>query len=51
MCGKSETVELLLDKGVNVGLRDAEGHTVMEVMEQYPAGPATEIRRKIQSMK
>ncbi len=49
MCGKSDTVELLLDKGVNLQLKDAEGHTVLEVMEQFPAGQAAEIRRKIQS--
>lgn len=49
MCGKMETVELLLDKGVNFGLKDSEGRTVLEVMEQFPAGQAAEIRKKIQS--
>ena len=49
MCGKVETVELLMDKGVNFELRDSEGRTVLEVMEQFPAGQAAEIRKKIQS--
>lgn len=48
MCGKMETVELLLDKGVNFDLRDSDGRTVLEVMDQFTANPATEIRRKIE---
>ena len=49
MCGKTETVELLLDKGANSHLKDSEGRTVMEVLEQFTANQATEILRKIQS--
>lgn len=49
MCGKMETVELLLDKGVNFDLKDSEGRTVLEVLEQFPADRATEISRRIQS--
>ena len=51
MCGKMETVELLLDKGVNFTLKDSEDRTVLEVLEQYPAGQAAEIRKKIESEK
>ena len=47
-CGKMETVELLLDKGANSDLKDIEGRTVMEVLEQYKANQAAEIRKKIQ---
>ena len=48
MCGKMETVELLLDKGVNFDLRDNEGRTVFEVLDQFKANKASEIKRKIQ---
>ena len=47
MCGKMETVELLLDKGVNFDLKDSEGRTVLEVLKQYTANQATEIKNKI----
>ena len=49
MCGKMETVELLLDKGVNYDLRDSEGRTVQELLDQFPADRANEIGKKIQS--
>ena len=42
-------VELLLDKGVDLDLKDAEGRTVVEMLEQFTANQATEIRRKIKS--
>ena len=47
MCGKIETVELLLDKGVNFDLKDCEDRTVLEVLDQFKADQATEIRKKI----
>ena len=48
LCGKIDMVELLLDKGVDYNLKNAEGCTVMDILEQFTANQATEIRRKIQ---
>ena len=37
-------MELLLDKGVYLGLKDANGHTVMEMMKQFTSNEATIIQ-------
>lgn len=49
LCGKVDTVELLLDKGVNFDLKDMEGRTVMQLLKEFTAPRAAEIRRKIKS--
>ena len=48
MCGKDETVELLLDKGVNLDLKDGRGRTVLDVLEEYTAEQAVKIKTMIQ---
>lgn len=49
MCGKMDTVQLLLDKGTNLELKDSQGRTVIDLLAEYPADKAKEICRMIQS--
>ena len=49
MCGKTDTVQLLLDKGTNLELKDSQGRTVLDLLAEYPADKAKEICRMIQS--
>ena len=49
MCGKTDTVQLLLDKGTNLELKDGQGRTVVDLLAEYPADKAKEICRMIQS--
>ena len=49
MCGKAETVQLLLDKGVDLSLADGRGRTALQLLEEYPSAErAREIQRIIQ---
>ncbi len=48
MFGKEDTVELLLDKGVNLDLKDAGGKTVLEVLDAFTAEKAVKIKTMIQ---
>ncbi len=41
-------MELLLDKGVNLDLKDARGKTVLEVLDDYTAEKAIRIKTMIQ---
>lgn len=49
MCGKDETVQLLLDKGVNLELRDSNGRTVFDILDEFTAEKAVEIKSMINS--
>ena len=46
LCGKDETVRLLLDKGIDTKLKNKDNKTVLEVLSEYPA----EQSRRIQSI-
>ncbi len=48
VCGKDETVELLLDKGVNLDLNDGRGRTVLDILNEYTAEKAVKIKTMIQ---
>ena len=40
-------MELLLDKGIDLGLKDGNGRTVMEMMKQFTSNEATITQQKI----
>lgn len=46
MCGKQETVKLLLDKGIDISLKDSNGKTILAILTEIPATRA----RKIHSL-
>ena len=48
MCGKTETVQLFLDKGTNLELKDSKGRTVVDLLGEYSADIAKKIRTMIQ---
>lgn len=48
MCGKGETVQLLLDKGVSLELKDGKERSVLDLLAEFPAERAKEIRRMIE---
>ena len=48
VCGKDETVELLLDKGVNLDLKDGRDRTVLDILNEYTAEKAVKIKTRIQ---
>lgn len=50
MCGKDETVQLLLDKGANLELRDSNGHTVFDVLNEFSAEKALSIKKMINGL-
>lgn len=51
MCGKTETVQLFLDKGTNLELKDSKGRTVVDLLGEYSADIAKKIRTMIQGKK
>ena len=43
MCGKQETVKLLLDKGIDISLKDSNGKTILARLTEIPATRARKI--------
>lgn len=37
LCGKMEVVRALLDRGVDLGIRDSRQNTVLDLLGQFPA--------------
>jgi hypothetical protein len=49
LCGKENTVKLLLDKGIDLNLKDSEGRTVLELLSDFKGDKYNQIRSLIQS--
>lgn len=49
LCGKVEVVRTLLDGGVDLGIRDSQHNTVMDLLGQFPAHVTHDITAIIKS--
>ena len=47
MCGKTETMQLFLDKGTILELKDSKGRTVVDLLGEYSADIAKKMRTMI----
>ena len=48
MFGKGETVKLLLDKGASIEAKDRASKSVIDLLSEFPAERAREIRKMIE---
>lgn len=44
LCGKEDTVRLLLDKGIDTSLKNKDGKNVLEMLSEYTAEQARRIQ-------
>ncbi|KAG8221865.1 hypothetical protein J437_LFUL003241 [Ladona fulva] len=50
LCGKTDVVKTLLESGVDLSARDAGGHTVLDVLGQFPTHVTHDIMEIIQAV-
>jgi len=49
LCGKMEVVRALLDRGVDLGIRDSRQNTVLDLLGQFPTNVTQDITAVIKS--
>lgn len=49
LCGKMEVVRALLDRGVDLGIRDSRQNTVLDLLGQFPPHVTQDITAVIKS--
>ena len=50
LCGKMEVVRTLLDRGVDLGIRDSRQNTVLDLLGQFPPHVTQDITAVIKSI-